>query len=303
MTRKTLLRLTTPAILLSAWMVSHHVRQAYLPGIAWALLLTAMIAACLQRPFRAERLPARALVLLLFWPARMTEAMIARVGSCDRLETMFCLATILILVVAVRFVLIWRRLPEGRNRAVVAFDALSPKGAKIARAELALLRFGLFRWRRRDADRPASAVAFPATGTGVELAMCWLTASGLVIETPLFHVLVAHVWNMTAAWASTGLHAVLGLYLIGYAKSLSFRPTLLFPDRLEIRLGAVARRIVPLAAIDHVSSCGIGKQRQPDEQRLFGFDEPNLRLSTQGSYILFRVDEPACLVAALAVPS
>ena len=296
-----LLRLTMPVTLLVAWELPYHVSRASSFSMTCVLFLTAMIAAGLERPFRAERLPARSLVLVLLCPAGMTKAVAAPLGLYSSLELASVLASILLFCVVSRFALIWRQLPEGRRRAFMAINALSPRFVELVRVELALLWFGLFRWRRHDADSPVPAIIYPATGMGVEVTMCWLTALGFVIETPLLHVLLAHVWNMTAAWTCSGLHALLCIYLIGYAKSLSLRPTLLFPDRIEIRLGVVARRIVPLAAIDRLSLCGIKEARQPDEQRLFGFDEPNLRLSTAGSRILFRVDEPARLIAALGL--
>ena len=80
---------------------------------------------------------------------------------------------------------------------------------------------------------------------------------------------------------------------------MSLQPTLLFPDRIEIRLGVIARQVVPLSAIARLSVCGDDETRQPGERRMFGFDKPNLRLSAAGLHILFRVDEPARLIAAL----
>ncbi|MGI4748716.1 MAG: hypothetical protein ACRYGI_04045 [Janthinobacterium lividum] len=300
MTRKKLLRPVVPITLLSAWIVSPAVRQAHSLEIVCAMLLMAMASACLEKPFRMERLAARLLILLVLWPTDLTRTMNGYIGSYNYREVLAFLTVVLFLYLAFRFILIWRRLPKSKTRTSIAFHTLSPGSMELARTELALLWFGLFRWRRRDADRPSSAAAFPMTNTSNELAICWLTAFGFVIETPLFHVLLAHVWNIEAAWACTGLHALLGLYLIGYAKSLSFRPTLLFADRLEIRLGVVARRIILRSDIDHLSLYQSRRARQPDEQRLFGFEEPNLRLSANGLHILFRVDEPTRLMTALA---
>ena len=79
-------------------------------------------------------------------------------------------------------------------------DGLRPGGLRLCRVELSLIWFGLFRWRRRGLDVPAHAIPFPATRTGVEVALCWLTLSGPVIETPPF-VLLGHVWGGAAAWA------------------------------------------------------------------------------------------------------
>lgn len=298
--RKMLLRLAMPAASILSWICSHGVWRAHSLGTACVLLLMAIAAACLERPFRMERLPARFLFLLLIWPSGMTNFVAAYVGPCNRLEMTIVSAAFLLLFVFSRFVLIWFRLPRGRTRTFDAVGMLSPRFARFARAELALLWFGLFRWRQRISDNPSTANAFPTTGTGIETAMCWLTAFGFLVEIPLLHVLLAHVWSMAAAWTCSGLHTLLFIYMIGYAKSLSFKPTLLFPDRIEIRLGVLARRVVLLEAIEGVSPCDTRKARQPDEQRLFGMDGPNLRLSTEGAHILFRVDEPARLIKALA---
>jgi len=91
---------------------------------------------------------------------------------------------------------------------------------------------------------------------------------------------------------------VAALYLIGYAKSLTLRPTLLFPDRLEIRLGILAQHSIDRSSIQNLTPCD--QTRHPTDRRMFGLDKPNLHLSTHSGHILFRVDNPTQLIKAIA---
>lgn len=298
--RKTWLRLAMPSLSSIALATPHSVQQAQPCEITWVSLLLAMATAAVMRPFRMERLPARCLVLLLLLPTATTEAMAAYVTPHRRFDLISGLFVCLCAGFVCRVLLACLSLPSRERRLPRAFDVAYPGLTALARVELALLWFGLFRWRQNPTDRPSQAAVFPATASGIESAKCWLMVSGLVIEAPLFHILVAHVWNTAAAWVSTGLHSLLSLYLIGYAKSLSLRPTLLFSDRLEIRLGAVAQRIIPRSDVKQLAPYDGRRTGRGVGQRMFGFDEPNLCLTTADSNILFRVDEPARLIIALA---
>lgn len=120
------------------------------------------------------------------------------------------------------------------------------------------------------------------------------------METPLFHVLVAHVWNVGAAWSCTGLHMVLILYLVDDATPLPRRSVRRVPDRIEIRPGAIANRTIALPELDRLTAYDGHGMARGDGRCLFGLDEPNMRLTTEGSRPLFRVDEPAGRLAALA---
>lgn len=300
MRRKTWLRCAMPVLSSTALAIPHRVQHAHPSEIMWTMLLLAMATAAMMRPFRLERLPARLLVLLLLLPTATTGAVTACVEPCSRFDLISGLFVCLCAAVVFRVFLACLSLPARERRLSKTLDASYPDLLAFTRVELALLWFGLFRWRRNSSDRPSRSTAFPTTASGMESATCWLMVPGLVIEAPLFHVLAAHVWNTQAAWISTGLHILLSVYLIGYAKSLSLRPTLLFPDRLEIRLGALARRIVPRSEIEQLASHDGDTTGQGDGQRMFGLDKPNLCLTTGGSNILFRIDEPAKLIAALA---
>ena len=308
--------LIAPGTLLAAWLLPASVLRHHAGEAALLLTMPPAIAVCLRRPLVPERLPAHLLLLLALGPASLASALDASlvpsgrarmaIGLAPALAPALALALALALAgcVCLRAAGIRRQLPAAERGASRVLDGLYPGVRRACRVELSLIWFGLFRWRQRPSDVPEPAAAFPATRTGIEVATCWLTVTGFLIEIPLFHILLDHVWNRVAAWGSTGLHALSGLYLVGYAKSLSLRPTLLFPDRLVIRLGVVAERTVPVSSIDRIGPCveDAGRRERLRGGRLFGIDGPNLCLDAAGERLLFHVDEPARLLAMLGRP-
>ncbi|MCQ8278182.1 hypothetical protein NFI95_06940 [Acetobacteraceae bacterium KSS8] len=294
MRNRTISAILSLAALFGPWLLHPALRHRHATASAIATAVLLLLSWRLKRPFRARHL-AQPLLLAATSPLALVQAS----GLPSRIPLV--VATIVLLAGA----LSWRLL-DGIRTARAGECGLSalmarafPDLAPIAAAELRLFWFGLFRWRRTASDLPLGAEPFSATATGTEVAMCWLTAAGFLVERPLLHILLAHLCGPAVAWICTGLHAILAIYLAGYAKSLLFRPTLLFPDRLEIRLGVVARRIVPRALIESVLPHDGKRPRSPDEQRLYGLDRPNLRLGLAGGGLLLRVDDPARLMRAL----
>ncbi len=283
------------AALLGPWLLHVGIRHAHAAALAIASGSLLLLSLLLKRPFRAEH-AALPLVLAATTPSVLVQAD----GMSSRLPLVAIAGLMLATALFWRIWSVARRAPVGERGVPALLARAFPDLVPVAGAELRLFWFGLCRWRRNASDLPQGAEPFPATATGMEVAMCWLSAAGFLIETPLMHVLLAHLCSHPVAWICTGLHAILAVYLVGYAKSLMFRPTLLFSDRLEIRLGVVARRIVQRAAIESMRPHDGETPRRPDEQRLFGLDQPNLRLGVAGGGVLLRVDDPGRLMRALA---
>lgn len=274
-----------------------HPLQAHPAGSLVGCGLLLVLATGCEKPRRLWRLCLRLLVLLVLAPAFMRAALLVHpLAECGAASLVAVLTAAPVAAYARRLRSLSHISPA--RRAVAALAPAPPTGMAMARAELALLWFGLFRWRVSIRDQPVEATAFHCTATGNDVAMAWLTAAGSVIEIPLFHILIGH-FSLAGAWVATALDGLLIVYLAGFAKSLQLRPTLLFPDRLLIRLGAVASRSVALRDIRSVRLLPPDTRRNPASVRLYGFDVPNMAVVTAGQELRFRLDHPERLVAAL----
>lgn len=255
--------------------------------------LSLVVVTLCERVPRLGRVCVRLLVFAIFAPARVVHGLSA--------------STLVVLVWAM--LLAWSvvgltgKLVQGAGgaggrpleRLLTAVTLLSPQAAAFARAEWALFRFGLLRWRPEPV--PAGAAPYPNVTDGLEIPMLWLSAAGMVVEIPLLHVLLGH-FSSRVAWLVTAIEALSMLYLAGYAKSVRFCPTLLYGDHLLIRLGAIASRAVPRSAIEAAWLLPPDKTDAPGV-RMYGLDAPNIAVRACGETLSFRVDHPERLLIAL----
>jgi hypothetical protein len=218
----------------------------------------------------------------------------------------------------VRAVRVWRRLraigdalpfDDAFRRA--AREALGPyRTVDALAAEVSLLVVALAP-RRRAPDVPAGAVPFTThlrCGYGAVLVAVALAG---VAETLAAHVLLAH-WSAKAAWVATALSIYSVVWLAGDFRGLARKPTLLFADRLVVRVGVRWRAEVPLGAIRAVCP-GPEPRGHPRAAVASPLGGPNLYLHLdapveleglfglrrRGDVVGLRVDEPERLRALL----
>lgn len=265
------------------------------PGLMAGVVTAVLVGLTVLGPrVRVWRVCTRLLLLLVLSPAVVRVPILHEPGSVAILAGLAAWPLLVLSIGVVRGMATMRGgIVRRLGRAIAG---LSPGIAALARAELALLRFGLFCWRKSPV--PSGGMAFPNVATGTELALLWLTIAGSVVEIPLFHVLIGH-FSHPSAWMVSSLELLGMVYMAGYAKSVLYCPTVLFQDRLLIRFGVVASRLVPLAAIEQVRLLCPGERRAPGVVRLFGLDDPNLSIRAGGQDLRFRVDHPERLLARI----
>lgn len=193
-----------------------------------------------------------------------------------------------------------------------AREAMGPYRTVDALAAEASLLAAALAPRRRAQHVPAGAVPFTThlrCGWGAVLVAVAIVG---VVETVAAHVLIAH-WSARWAWVATGLSLYSGVWLLGDFRALALRPTLLFADRLHVRIGLRWRAELPLSAIRTV--CGGPDARgHPRAAIASPIGAPNLYLHLdapvelegllglrrRGDVVGIRVDEPERLRAMLA---
>lgn len=199
-------------------------------------------------------------------------------------------------------------------RAAVA--ALGRVGALLL-AEADLLRYALLGWWAAP-DVPAAAVPFSShRESGFPAFIAMLTVA-LLVETAGLHLLVGHWSPALAAWVLVfDAYAVLTCVAHGHAVRL--RPSLLFAETLELRVGTMWRLVVPRAALLAVEPLRDRPAPHPDTLDLTRllFTTPNLLLTftepvtLAGPYgthrtarrVAFYLDEPAPFRQAAQQPT
>ncbi|MCW3835303.1 hypothetical protein ACFQ1E_00390 [Sphingomonas canadensis] len=131
----------------------------------------------------------------------------------------------------------------------VAAELMPRPLARLAAAELSLLRLALFRWNAAP-DVPAGATAFAYHRHLAPMMSAMIALQ--VIEIGVTHLLLSH-WSPMAALVLFGISDIALLYMIGLVKSLRLRPVLLLGDgALRVRAGILIDHGIPREAIVRV---------------------------------------------------
>jgi hypothetical protein len=271
-----------------------HLTHANAPSafVAASMLLT--VFAAIERPPVLARLPLSVGLLLLLCPDALRRNLMAVPGAAA-IALLVAVLSAMTLIASLIVALTGDSRPA---RWLGRFAIKSAFGSALARAEIGLAWFALAHWRPVPSDIPADAEPFGCTSTGTDVAMAWVAAGSGLVEAPILHVVLRH-YSASVAWASAGLAVLTSIYLVGFAKSLALRPTLLFKDRLLLRLGVVLSESVALAEIEDVRMLGNAPLPR-GHIRLFAFDGPNFAVRARGRDYLFRVDQPRRLLAKLS---
>lgn len=120
--------------------------------------------------------------------------------------------------------------------------------AKVAAAELSILRFA-FDWRMRP-DVPQGAKAF---GYHKHVQpMLWAFFVLVLLEIAVVHLLVS-LWSMTAAWVLFVISDLSLLYLLGLINSLRKLPILVTDRGVIVRAGILIEQFIPIENIKEIT--------------------------------------------------
>ena len=274
-----------------------HVTHAGAPLAFVAACILPVTVTALERPKVPARLPLSIGLLLLLCSKPLRHNLMAIPGAAA-LASMLAVLSAMIVILTLVFAMSTRGSPPHWLRM---FTMESSFGAAAVRAEIGLAWFALARWRSVPSDIPADAEAFRCTATGTDVAMAWVAAGIGLVEAPILHLALRH-YSVPVAWAATGLAVLTSVYFVGFAKSLAWRPTLLFEECLLIRLGVVLSQAVARSEIEEVEILASGRAAR-DFVRLFAFDGPNVAVRARGRVYSFRVDRPEQLLVKLRFPS
>ncbi|HSU13013.1 hypothetical protein [Longimicrobium sp.] len=218
----------------------------------------------------------------------------------------------------------WRLLRSGahpRGDVMAAIEAALgeivryPRVAQIVAAEVGLLWYALLSWRARPEVGPGE-MAFTGHRRSGMMGLFGAVAFACLGEAVGVHLLAAQ-WNSTVAWVLTGLSFYSVLWLVGLARSILLRPTVVAPDGLHVRLGLLTEARIPfdrIAAVTEVRAASASR-RAPGYLHAAVFAAPrvmielNGEIEARGMYGMRKrgitrvgllVDEPRQLAATLA---
>jgi hypothetical protein len=138
--------------------------------------------------------------------------------------------------------------------AIILFAKRAAAGnsrvAAFALAEVEVLKYALFSWRKQPAEQ--GFTVHERNGWGVIVA-CILAMIGF--ESIGMHLLV-QLWSVKAAWIVTGLDVYGALWLIGDYHALRLRPTYAKDGILHLRYGLRWNAEIPLDQIEAIDEIG-----------------------------------------------
>lgn len=263
----------------------------------------------------AKNVPAVLLCAFLASPKSFERALLQEVWFQVSLFILTILAAVIFLTDGMAG---WRRARHSGKRGsalyLEALAAMMPRPlANLMVTEFAILRTALFQWREEDDLGHSDAVKYYYHRDGMNVKIILLFIGMSFIEIPLVSFLL-HKWNATLSLVVADVSVIGAIYLVGVVKSLLWRPVLLSPDALVVRLGDIRELAIPIKIL--ISATKISsKTKDRSTIRAYLFDEPNIRVSyavdlgdehrhldiMQMSSIEFRVDQPKEFLAALSL--
>ncbi|EAY28560.1 hypothetical protein [Microscilla marina] len=162
-----------------------------------------------------------------------------------------------------------------------------PRASEIIAVEFGVIYYGFIAWKKR----PLKSNEFSYHRKSGTVLLLGVFVFMLIVETFILHILLEQ-WSLVAAWILTGLGIYSLLQLIGFARSLSKRPTVICPDELRLHYGILSETTIALAEIAAVQTLPqTHKITYNDEARslspLGEMEKPNvmIRLRTQGELV------------------
>jgi hypothetical protein len=217
----------------------------------------------------------------------------------------------------------WRLLRSGAHprgdvlaavRAALGEIVRYPRVADVVAAEVAVFWYALLSWRA-EPSVASGARAFTQHRKSGTMGLVGALAAACMVETAVVHLLVSG-WSAKAAWLLTALSVYGVLWLVGIARSILLRPTVVSADALTVRIGMLSEAVVPLARIASVTElrgAATVARRAPGYLHASIFAAPRLMIElsepveARGLYgnrkqvtrIGLLVDEPRALAEAL----
>lgn len=141
--------------------------------------------------------------------------------------------------------------------ALVAYRVRSGESNFVTRAvtaELSLLGYAFFSWRRRS-EIPAGARAFTLHRESGIVTLFGLLAAVSVVEAAGVHLIVQR-WNPTAAWVITALSLYGAVLLVALARSILLQPVLITADDVYLRFGLLRQARIARSNIASIQAAG-----------------------------------------------
>ncbi|WP_340074602.1 hypothetical protein [Leptobacterium sp. I13] len=123
----------------------------------------------------------------------------------------------------------------------------NPKIAEIATAEIAMIYYGLFLWKKKKPKENEFTIYKESGITAIFLAI----VSIIGIETYVFHILIMK-WNNIAAWILTGTSIYAALQLLGHLKAIHHRYSSITSDQIYLKYGLFGNARINIDDIDRI---------------------------------------------------
>ncbi len=115
--------------------------------------------------------------------------------------------------------------------------------------EISVIYYGFITWKRRGL-KPNEFSYHKDSGTP---ALLMVLIFLIAIETLVFHILLS-MWSVLAAWVLTCLSLYSAIQLLGFLKSMLFRPISIEGDKLYLRYGIMSETTIDLSNIATVEA-------------------------------------------------
>lgn len=151
--------------------------------------------------------------------------------------------------------------------------------------EVSVMYYGFINWKRKKLAHNEFSYHKDTASVTLFLALILLIA----VEMVTVHILLAK-WSEIAAWILTILSAYSGIQILGFAKSLTQRPTIIEEDQLILRYGIMAEIAIPYQNIKKIE---LSKKSIPEDDKTTKF--LSLLGETEGHNIILHVHEEATI--------
>ncbi|MBI1184050.1 hypothetical protein GC194_07255 [bacterium] len=126
-------------------------------------------------------------------------------------------------------------------------ELIPEKVVPVFATEIAVIYYGLIRWRKM-ANAERSFSYHRNSGTP---ALIYGFILVVLMEAIALHFLLWK-WNHTAAWILTTLSIYTGLQLLGFAKSMAYRPITLESNKLRLKYGILNETTISIHEIESI---------------------------------------------------
>ncbi|WP_299463820.1 hypothetical protein [uncultured Microscilla sp.] len=128
-------------------------------------------------------------------------------------------------------------------------ELFPPRASEIIAVEFGVIYYGFVAWRKR----PLKTNEFSYHRKSGTVLLLGVFAFMVVVEAFVLHILLEQ-WSIIAAWILTGLSIYSLLQIIGFARSLGKRPSVICPDELRLNYGILSETTISLAEIASIQT-------------------------------------------------